>query len=207
MADNITILDSAEVEKTIATSESAGVHTNKHQLVDADGQTAKFDDSTSALNTVDYSHHEIHNGSSYVVTDVQGVNDTIIQWQITTPAGTKYSHTVFDIHCSGEMMVTITEGSDRTDGTALSEINRRRTGTPNVAGTIVTRTPTGGSSDGVTIFQLKAGASGKEGQLGTSRNLNEFVLAANTKYIVAVETFDDVDVSFGVDWYEHTDAL
>ena len=44
MADNITILDSAEVEKTIATKELSGaVHANKHILINESGDTISGD--------------------------------------------------------------------------------------------------------------------------------------------------------------------
>lgn len=169
----------------------------------------RVDASTYALETIEYEHHEIHSGSSFVVSDVQQVDTTTMKWQVTTPDSTKYAHVVFDIECTGEMSLTITEGSDRTDGTALAEINRNRVGTPTTATVIATRTPTGGSTDGATtIFTKRSGATGvasKTVAAGGSRGLNEFVLKPNTKYVVAVETFADVYVAFGVDWYEHTD--
>lgn len=33
---------------------------------------------------------------------------------------------------------------------------------------------------------------------------NEFILKPNTKYVVSVETFADVYVTFHLDYYEHT---
>ena len=108
----------------------------------------RIDASTNSLQTIEYDHHEIHSGSSFVCVDLQNVNATTFKWQVTTPAGTKYAHMVFDVDCTGEMTVLVTEGSDRTDGTALAEINRRRVGTPAVATVIVTHTPTGGTTDG-----------------------------------------------------------
>lgn len=169
----------------------------------------RIDSSTHSIQTIEYEHHEVHSGSNFKTCDVQSVDTTTMKWQITTPAGTKYSHVVFDIEGTGEISILITEGSDRIDGTALTEINRNRVGTPTVAGTIVTRTPTGGNTDGATAILLRrTGATGVGGKTltgGGSRGMNEFVLKPGTKYVVAVETFAAIYVSFLVDFYEHTD--
>ena len=178
--------------------------------IDADKiKPLRMDGSTHSMQTIEYEHHEIHAGSSFVVSDVQSVSTTTMKWQITTPASTKYSHMIFGIECTGECLATITEGSDRTDGTALTEINRNRVGTPTVAGTIVTRTPTGGNTDGaITLQSLRIGATGvgsKTISAGGARGQNEFVLKPGTKYIVSAQTFAAVFVTFTADWYEHTD--
>ncbi|KKL12030.1 hypothetical protein LCGC14_2539820, partial [marine sediment metagenome] len=117
-----------------------------------------IDEKTHALVFSSWAHHKIHERGSFVVSDVQSVSTTTMKWQITTPDSEKYTHALFDLDGTGEMSVIITEGSDRTDGTALVEINRNRVGTTPSAGTIVTRTPTGGSTDGaITIFSIRRG--------------------------------------------------
>lgn len=170
--------------------------------------TDHYDENTRALTNISFEHHLIHIGDSFVVCDVQNVNATTIKWQITTPNTTKYSHVIFDIEATGEMLMAVTEGSDRTDGVALTEINRSRIGTPNVAGTIVTRTPTGGSTDGATtITSRRVGATGVASKTltgGGNRGTNEFILKPNTKYVVAITTFADIYVTFCLDWYEYT---
>ena len=176
---------------------------------DSTWQSPRLDSSTHAFEVIDYEHHEIHGGSSFVVSDVQNVDTTTMKWQITTPAGTKYAHVLFEAEGTGEISTVITEGSDRTDGTALAEINRNRVGTPTAATVIVTRTPTGGTTDGATtILSRRAGSTGVAGKTvaaGGTRGNNEFVLKPSTKYVVAVETFADIYVTFMVDFYEHTD--
>jgi len=166
-----------------------------------------IDEKTHALVFSSWAHHKIHERGSFVVSDVQSVSTTTMKWQITTPDSEKYTHALFDLDGTGEMSVIITEGSDRTDGTALVEINRNRVGTPPSAGTIVTRTPTGGSTDGaITIFSTRVGATNvgsKTVEAGGSRGVNEFMLKPNTKYVVAALTFAAIYVSFHVHWYEH----
>ena len=178
-------------------------------LRDEGGIPASVDDSTESLQTIEYEHHEIHSGSSYTASDVQLVDTTTLLWMITTPAGTKYTHIIPSIECSGEFLVTETEGSDYTGGTAIGVINRNRVGTPNVAGIIVTRAPVAGTTLGaVTLRMERVGAtavSGKTTSSGASRGSSEFVLKPATKYIIAVETFADSYVTLRLDWYEHTD--
>jgi hypothetical protein len=167
------------------------------------------DRKTKAGIGINHAHHEVHEGSSFLVCDVRNVSTTTFKWQITTPDTTTYAHMIFDISGTGEMLAIVTEGSDRTDGTALTAINRRRVGTPAVAGTIITHTPTSGSTDGA--IQLLANRSGatavgsKTIAAGGERGINEYILKPNTKYVVAVTTYADIYVSFCVDWYEHSE--
>jgi len=181
----------------------------KGLISDTISRVIRVDSVTNSLQIIDYPHHEVHSGSSFVVSDVQNVDTTTFKWQITTPNTTKYSHMIFEVVATGEISILVTEGSNRDDGTALTEINRRRIGTPGVAGTIVTHTPTNGSTDGTTtIDSLRTGATdagGRSGTPGMGRGVNEFNLKPNTKYVVAVETFADIYVTLHLDWYEHTD--
>ena len=170
-------------------------------------QPPSTDNMTYTNIVINYAHHEIHEGSGFIVNDVQNVNATTMKWQITTPSSSKYAHVFFDIEGTGEISVVVTEGSDRTDGVALTKINRNRSGTFTSAGLIITRTPTGGSTDGATvIFAKRSGATGINGKTlegGGMRGENEYVLKSGTKYVVAIETFANIYVSFRMNWYEH----
>jgi hypothetical protein len=168
-----------------------------------------LDETTGANLGVDYSHHEVHEGESYIAPDVQAVDTTTIKWQITTPDTTKWAHMIPDIACTSECLITITEGSDRIDGTSVPAINRDRNSS-NVAGIVVTRTPTGGTTDGATtIFKKRLGTTGAgpfgASAPGSSRGVQEYKLKQNTKYVVAVQTFAAAFVSADFNWYEHTD--
>ena len=167
------------------------------------------DSTTGAAKTITYPHHEIHDGSSFVISDVQNLDTTTAYWMITTPDSTKYSHVIFDVTCTGEFTLTITEGADRTGTTALTAINRRRIGTPTAATLVMHRGYSGGTTNGATtIFTMRDGATGVSGKTisgGGARGMNEFILKPNTKYIIAVTTYADSWVSGHLDWYEHTD--
>jgi len=167
------------------------------------------DDGTGALMVVNFDHHEIHDGCSFTVSDTVPCNSATVKWQIRTPDSLVYTHLLFEANATGEATFLVTEGSDRTDGTALTEVNRRRVGTPAAAGTIVTRTPTAGSTDGaVTLLNVRNGATGQGSKTispGATRGTNEWILKPDTKYVVSVTTYASVYVSMLIDWYEHTD--
>jgi hypothetical protein len=179
--------------------------------VDRSGRITQIDSATWARMTIDYAHHEIHAGSSFTVADTLACDTTTVKWQITTPNTTKYAHLIFTLTSTGEATFLVTEGSDRTDGTALAELNRNRTGTPTAATVIVTRTPTGGTTDGATsLFSMRNGITqqgGKSQEGGNARATNEWVLAPNTKYVVAITTYAAVYATMILDWYEHTDRV
>ena len=207
--------DGYQFVRPIGIFDSAGhevdINTSSQILTAPYGEYDRYaqDASTETLITTSYAHHELHSGSSFVCTDLRNVSTTTFKWQVTTPAGTKYAHMIFDINCTGEMTTLITEGSDRVDGTALVELNRRRVGTPTVATVIVTHTPTGGATDGtVVLLTSRSGATAAGARTvsgGSARGNNEFILKPATKYVISVTTYADVWVSLDLDWYEHTD--
>ncbi len=167
----------------------------------------RLDGVTEAAVTIDTPHHEIHEARHFLCADVQNINTTTVKWMVTTPNSTRHSHMVFDIHCTGEQSVVITAGADRTGTNLLTCINRNQVGTPNAAGTVIHRAVSGGNTDGVTpIDKLRIGITGQGSKTiegGATHTTGEFILNPNTKYIVAVETFADVYVTFHPGWYEY----
>ena len=181
------------------------------QIIGSDGVAdgIKIDSSTSTISTTSYEHHEIHAGSSFTTCDVQNVDTTTLKWMVTTPNTTKYAHMIFDFQCTGELLITITEGADRVGTNDLAEVNRRRVGTPTAATAAIHRAYTGGTTDGATTIEKKrigaTGVGSKTVSAGGNRGQNEFILKPNTKYIISAQTFANVYVTACFDWYEHTD--
>ena len=182
--------------------------TAKHGAGAGDYDQVRMDAATNVLATIEYEHHEIHDGSSFVVREVQSVDTTTFKWLITTPATTKYAHMIFNVSCTGEMLVVVTEGADRVDGDLITPVNRYRVGSPAAATVVVSRAPTEGATDGAIVLTTqRVGATGvasKTIESGEARGIAEYVLKPATKYIVAITTYAAVYVSIGLDWYEHT---
>jgi len=179
-------------------------------LIDEGGKVKdiKQDSSTEALTIIEYEHHELHGGSSYTVSDVVNVSSTTVKWLISTPDSEKYAHFQPSVECTGEMYEIFTEGADRTHGTGLTVINRRRVSS-STSGCTVSRTPTGGSTDGTTTLRtLRVGSTGVGSKTisgGGSRATSEFILKPNTKYVLSITTYANVYVSLHLDWYMHAD--
>lgn len=138
---------------------------------------------------------------------MQAVNGTQ-KWMVTTPNSKKYAHMIFDALCTGEMLMVVTEGADRTGTTKLTPINRNRVGTPAEATVVVHRdVEIAGDTDGeVTIKNIHLGITDQPtSETSENRGRNEYVLKPDTKYIVAITTIAAVTVSLHLDWYEHKD--
>lgn len=169
-------------------------------------QTGSVDGIPLAVTGINWAHYEVHEGVSYSVADTVVADTTTVKWQITTPDSTTYAHLVFTLTCTGEATFLVTEGSDRNDGAPLDVVNRRRVGTPAVSSVVVSRTPVGGSTDGATIlFNMRKGITGqgaKNIEGGYTRELTEWILKPDTKYVVSITTYADVHASCQFDWYE-----
>jgi len=163
---------------------------------------------TGAVTGVSSAHYKIHEGSSFQVRDVQNINTTTQKWMITTPDSKTYAHILFNVFCTGEMSVLVTEGADRAGTTVLTPINRRRVGTPAAATVVVHRDVSGGATDGaIELEKVRVGATDKfSAAISEHRDQNEYVLKPNTKYVMVITTYADVHVSLHLDWYEHKDA-
>lgn len=163
-------------------------------------------DLTGAQTVIDYAHHEVHAGKSFCVYNTQSIETATFKYQIKAPNTTTKIHMIIGAECTGEMTVLVTEGSDKTDGTAVAAVNHNRQGTPAVATCVVTHTPTDGTTDGATtIFTQRVGATGVASKTivaGLGRALNEFILKKNTKYVVAITTYASVYATLMLDWYE-----
>lgn len=171
-----------------------------------DKWTSAFDSATYALNTVDYAHHEIHGGSSFVASYIANVaNAGTINVTITTPDTTKYAHMLWVIGTELESELRFYEGSTITGGTALAAFNRNR----NSSGTstcVVMGTPTVGTVGSLIFTDHLGGGSAAARFGGETRGVNEWVLKKNTTYTVQLvnATASDNYMSVALDWYEHT---
>ena len=225
MADNITILDSGEVEKTIATKEMAGaVHANKHMIIDEDGQIAKLDNSTGAQMTVAYAHHEIHSGSHYRCVYNQLVSDTadksIIAFKTANTA--KWCHLVFEAKTSSPSKIYIlkTPTIALGDGTSLAVFNSNENSSntsgilQSTSGSFVAESAMyfseadmGDVTGGTKVDEIWVGAEKNKG--GGSRDSEEIILEQDTLYAFVIENLnaDDNYHSLRLNWYEHTNAV
>jgi hypothetical protein len=192
------------------------------------GQLMGLDDSTAALMTLDYAHHEIHGGSSfhvgYSVTTANS-DDDVTAIMFKTPNTTKWIHLTATFTCSAAAEAIINEAptlADAGDGTDKVVLNRNRNSAVTSTVASLEDTPTVGSvttmneaewtavgvSAGTELeHAFLAGGDGPFAVGGVSRGSQEWMLKQNTIYVFYLQnTGASANAhSISLDWYEHTD--
>lgn len=154
---------------------------------DALPEYAKFSniDATGAKVTIDYSHHEIHEGNNYILTEVNTIASAGTRaYLITTPNTDTYTHLIFSITSSLKVSMTLTEApTGLSAGTSLTPINLNRNSTK-TASTIIKHTPSGSASGGTLLYTRTVGDGTTPSQVSstTQRIQNEIILKKNTVY-------------------------
>lgn len=168
----------------------------------------RSDASTEALMTIDYAHHEIHDGSMFSYDDVVTLGSAATQdYVITVPNTTKWPHFAFDIESTvGGLTMELYEATDKIPTTPQTTYNRNRNSAA-TATTTVHKGTSGGTTDGTRIGWRSSGTSTAAGKLsGRVGESTERGLKMNTKYILRVTSKTNAnDISVGLLWYEHTD--
>lgn len=169
-------------------------------------QTVRVDSATHSLQTIDYSHHEIHSGSHFMYTDCITLADAATQdYLITTPNTTEWSHMSFEINGSAITAIDVYEGSDKTGTTLQTIFNNNRNSATTSVNTIHKGT-SGGTTDGTKIWCHKSGSATNQSISGaSSEQSSEIILKQNTKYIFRITSgTNDNLTNIALEWYEHT---
>lgn len=174
-----------------------------------------FNPETYALKTMDYAHHEIHRGSSFVASGTIDLgNAATLNVTLKTPNTTEWCHTVIQIVSESEMAFNLYEGflpsgtaDGGTIGVAVTAYNRDRNSS-SAAGMLVytgATVGTAGTATAGTLIEAGHWGSGR-GVGGSDRGVSEFILKQNTNYLVQMvnATSNANYTAWEVDWYEHT---
>lgn len=189
--------------------------------------TKQISDSvTDAGVTIEYEHHELHNGSSFTVQyqgEVTNTNEqTVIA--ITTPDTVKFHMLVIATSDdSASFMICETTAMDVNEGTASLVYNRDRNsdsnstvlnvrGDPNI-GYVDTYDEIAAASANIdantVIYHEDIGETGnpQTSSGGGTRGIYEFILKQNTEYafILNAENSNTQVHNIILNWYEHTD--
>lgn len=162
------------------------------------------DSITNVLEVIQYEHHEIHSGSSFLTGDYFSLtNKASRDILITTPDTTKWAHFIFKIQSQAEASFILYEDSEvSANGTSLLAFNRNRNSLT-APTTMTYEDPT--VTDVGDMLGAGTMGSGKAAG-GLIRDSNEIVLRQNTNYIFRItnETTSTNNIDFEFDWYEHT---
>lgn len=184
---------------------------------DSTAQPLRLDKSTNTLQTIDYAHHEIHEGNSFYAKHYSAsvATGNKINLYIKTKSTAPFCHMFSQWSCGGAAIfrsyeaptITANTGTNgqvifnrnRNSATASGCFDNATTPIVNKYGIDVTKTVDG------TIIALQYAGVGKT--FGTQvRNVSEWILLPNTVYLFEVEAVgNNIALSLELDWYEHTD--
>ena len=177
----------------------------------------RIDRSTRSLQTIDYAHHEIHGGSSYhaFVYDDTAATDEKVNLYIKTANTTKYCHIFAQWAAGGAAIFRIHEApaitaNTGTNGVAIINHNRTSSNTSgcfdNATTPVVNKYGTGVTKTGEGTVLLIEYSGVSKTMAGSGRNESEYIFKPNTADLFELIAIgNNIALSIGVDWYEHTD--
>ncbi|MCP4493310.1 MAG: hypothetical protein GY820_39300 [Gammaproteobacteria bacterium] len=169
----------------------------------------RADSSSMALQVIDYSHHEIHGGSSYVASQRTAVNAFDIAAPMTFKIVTANTAKRLHLTAEGEANAPAfwelfkDDGNashfDVTGGSSVTPTNRDHEST-NVSGATITSGVTVTQATSDVLIETKAIAKASSGG-----DRQEHILERNTSYLLRATSYtDNNEGSFSLNWYEHT---
>ena len=180
---------------------------------DSGWRELRADKSTRAINTIDYVHHEIHDGKAFLNVQFFTLGAGEDRGTLIRTSGVESrSHLTFSVSANAELNVKFyCESSGPADGgagTQLSGVNYRRD-SANTATTSIWTNPTLTDVSGYLVLEEQIGeATGPQSSNigGDFSSRTEFVLASGSNYLISVTAVGaGTDVGIHLEWYEHTD--
>lgn len=166
----------------------------------------RMDKFTRALNTIDYEHHEIHDGSHFFYTNPVALASGDTQcYLFTTPNTTKWAHLTFEATGSAITDIRLLEGGDRIGDIVATPFNSDRNSGTTSGMLLYSSITTEGTTDGTLIWRIKSGAAqGASSSPSIGQRGNEVILKQNTKYLFCfVSGTADNLINLQLNWYEH----
>lgn len=159
-------------------------------------------DALGARITIDYPHHEIHEGNHFTCSYSKALSaGSVLSVNITTPtSGTGYIHYIAIVESNLSGTWVLGETSSVSGGSALDVYNNNR-GSTTTSGAVIVGTPTVTTYGTVIETHVMGSNSGPSRTGGAAEIRGEYILATDTSYIVyftanATSTFSCITSSF-----------
>jgi len=181
---------------------------------DSSGNSAKvrIDKATSSLQTIDYAHHEVHGGSTFMYAQAPDLAiNNVRDIQITTPNTTKWAHLTVEVATESETDVYFYENvTINTAGTAdtIRNMNRNSATTTTLTIKRIDNTSLANANADTavaganTLWRQIIGAGKNSGSFNHD---TEMVLKQNEDYCLRFIANAAGYVNYFLRWYEHTD--
>lgn len=170
-----------------------------------------IDIATKTLKTIDYAHHEIHDGSSFIYNDYDEDVDTASpkRYRITTPNTAAWAHLVMEVTANAAgTLIFYEDPSINAAGSAGTVYNlNRNSSTANTTLVKYDTTTQAPNNDGTVLWQDYIGTTGKPNSSfgGSATTRVEFILKQNEDYILKfTPDADNTKLWVRFIWYEHT---
>jgi hypothetical protein len=205
MADNLGIHTGTDA--TIATDDISSAHYQKVKIVSGktDSTTGlRGDDKTGAFITIDYAHHEAHEGDAFTASHTEDLGNGVVRdILIVTPNTAKWAHLTWFVEGELETHIGLYEAPTATAAANPIVAYNRDRNSAVTSGLVITHTPTS-ITIGTTLIREAHFGTGKNAG-GSRAESEEFILKQNTKYILRVtnSTSSNNYVAIRLDWYEH----
>ena len=167
----------------------------------------RIDSQTRALNTIGYSHHEIHAGSHYYIEGHTTLDTSgTLNVKLVTADTAKLAHFTWEIESNGVLLTQLKEDATggMSGGTAVTPLNNYRDSTNTSSLTITSGVNP--CTTGTLISNKKVGGTGFKTAFGGSAGRDdELILKRNATYCRLFESGSDGNIiAFKAMWYEHT---
>jgi len=171
----------------------------------------RIDPATNSLQTVDYPHHEIHNGSHYFVTSYQDLAiNNVLQFTFQTPNTTAWVNWVWVLSAESETLWQVYEGGTINNPLANAVVirnnNRNSINTSDVTARYELHANLAAANTDVTVAAgniIESGIIGSGRDAGSTGRDSEIVMKQNQLYVMRATATAAGYVNFNMQWYEH----
>jgi hypothetical protein len=177
-------------------------------VIDNDGDTLELDNSTWAINTITYPHHEIHESAHFHIYSYDGDldNGESLKVSIKVPDTTREAHFLLDVRSTDIMTYyRLENGSGLSGGDTATPVNNHRRSSVT---SMLTFVEGGDQSDwGTKIDSLKWGQAGLGANTsaggGVARDDELILLNDTITSYLFISGADNNIVYYKAIWYEH----
>ena len=179
----------------------------------ADYRPARADGITSALQIIDYAHHEVHAGSHFFVVGSADLplND-VLDFTWVMPNTTKWIHWTWKITTSSAMAWYVYENAAIVNALAnvVTPLNSDRNNTTSTSGTTMKweiqadLAAANVDTNVATATLIKSGITGDGRDGGSFSRESELIMKQGATYCLRAVATAAGNITFDMEWYEHT---